>query len=74
MRKKAKNRQILLQVLRNIQFSTSQGLPFWKDNGDENFDQLLERFEKLDPRITEWSFENRNKFLHNEHQNESIDF
>ena len=73
MRKKANNRQILLQVLQHIQFSTSQVLAFCKDNANENFDQPLECFEKLDSRITEWSYENRSKFLHNEHQNESID-
>ena len=42
------------------------------DNGDENFDQLLKRCEKLYFRTTEWSHKNKNKFLQNEHHNELI--
>lgn len=60
--KKAKNRQILLQVLQNIQFSTGQGFVFWKDNDDRNSDQVLKRCQKLDPRVTEWSNKVQNKF------------
>ena len=51
---KKSNRQILLQILQNIQFFTRQGLAFWSDNGDENIDRQLKRCEKLDSCVTEW--------------------
>ena len=40
-RQKANNRQVLLQVLQNIQFLSRQGLTFRNDNDNGNFDQLL---------------------------------
>ena len=49
---KAKNRQIFLTVLQNIQFLSHQGLPFWGNNKDGHFEQLIKLSAKADPRIT----------------------
>ena len=46
-RQKANNRQVLLQVLQNIQFLSRQGLAFRNDNDNGNFDQLLKKVNKL---------------------------
>ena len=46
-RKKASNRQLLLQGLQNIQFLSCQELAFRNDNDNENFDQLLKKVNKL---------------------------
>ena len=69
---KANNRQVLLQVLQNIQFLSRQGLAFRHDNDNGNFDQLLKKSEQIDPRISTWLKKNRNNFLHKEHQNQTI--
>ena len=46
-RQKTNNRQVLLQVLQNIQFLSCQGLVFRNDNDSGNFDQLLKKVNKL---------------------------
>ena len=48
----ARNRQIFLTILRNIQFLPRQGLAFQENNNEENFEQLMKLSAKIDPRIT----------------------
>ena len=50
----ARNRQIFLTILRNIQFLSRQGLAFQENNNEENFEQLMKLSAKIDPRITSW--------------------
>ena len=49
---KARNRQIFLAILRNIQFLSRQGLAFWGNNNKGKFEQLMKLSAKDDPRIT----------------------
>ena len=69
---KAKNRQIFLSILRIIRFFSRQGLAFWGNNNEENFEQLMKLNAKVDPRITSWMGKMRPKYLHNHTQNEVI--
>ena len=52
--KKATNRQIFLTILRNIQFLSRQGLAFWGNNNEGNFEKLMKLSAKVDPRTTSW--------------------
>ena len=52
--KKARNRQIFLTILRSIQFLSRQGLAFWGNNNEGNFEKLMKLSAKVDPRITSW--------------------
>ena len=63
---------MLVHVLQKIQFLNRQDLAFRNDNDNGDFDQLLRKSEQIDPRISTWVKKNRNKFLHNEHQNQII--
>ena len=49
---KARNRQIFLTILRNIQFLSRQCLAFRENNNEGNFEQLLKLSAKVGPRIT----------------------
>ena len=51
---KAKNRQMLLTILQNLQFLARQGLAFRGNKDQGNFDQLIKLSSKIDPRITSW--------------------
>ena len=57
---KARNKQIFLAILRNIQFLSRQGLAFRGNNNEGNFEQLMKLSEKVDPRITSWMEKKRN--------------
>ena len=70
--KKAGNRQIFLAILRNIQFLSRQGLAFWGNNNEGNFEQLMKLSAKIDPRITSLMEQKREKYLHHDTQNEII--
>ena len=72
LKKKARNRQIILTILRNIQFLCRQGLPFQGNNNEGNFEQLMKLSAKVDPRITSWMEKKRQKYLHHDTQNEII--
>ena len=69
---KARNRQIFLAILRNIQFLSRQGLAFWGNNNEANFEQLMKLSAKIDPRITSLMEQKREKYLHHDTQNEII--
>ena len=60
---KARNRQMFLTILRNIQFLSCQGLAFRGSNNEGNFEQLMRLSTKLDPRITSWMEKKREKYL-----------
>ena len=66
---KAKNRQMFLTILQNIQFLAGQGLAFRGNEEQVNFDQLMKLSSKIDPRITSWIEKKRNKYLHSDSQN-----
>ena len=51
---KAKNRQMFLTILQNIQFLARQGLAFRGNEDQVNFDQLMKLSSQIDPRITSW--------------------
>ena len=70
--KKARNTQIFLTILRNIQFLSRQGLAFQGNNNEYNFEQLMKLSAKVDPRITSWMEKKRQKYLHHDTQNEII--
>ena len=69
---KARNKQIFLTLLRNIRFLSHQGLAFWGNNNEGNFEQLVKLIAKVDPRITSWMEKKRQKYLHHDTQNEII--
>ena len=69
---KAKNRQMFLTILQNIQFLARQGLAFRGNEDQGNFDQLMKLSSKIDPRITSWVEKKRNKYLHSDSQNEIL--
>ena len=51
---KAKNRQMLLTILQNIQCLAKQRLAFLGNEGERNFDQLMKLRSKIDPKINSW--------------------
>ena len=51
---KARNKQIFLSIVKNIQFLSRQGLAFWGNNNIGNFEQLIKLSAKVGPRITSW--------------------
>ena len=59
-------------MLRNIQFLSRQGLAFWGNNNEANFEQLMKLSAKIDPRITSLMEQKREKYLHHDTQNEII--
>ena len=65
----ARNRQIFLTILRNIQFLSGQGLALQESNNEGNFEQLMKLSAKVDPRITSWMEKKREKYLHHDTQN-----
>ena len=74
---KAKNRQMFLTILQNIQFLARQGLAFHENEDQGNFDQMMKVISKIDPRITSWIEkkkikQKRNKYLHSDSQNEIL--
>ena len=69
---KARNRQIFLIILRNIQVLSCQGLAFRGNYNEENFDQLMKLSAMVDSRITSWMEKKREKYLHHDTQNEII--
>ena len=69
---KARNRQIFLTILRNIQFLSGQGLALQESNNEGNFEQLMKLSAKVDPRITSWMEKERQTYLHHDRQNEII--
>ena len=70
---KAKDLQMFLMILQNIQFLTRQGLAIRKNEDQGNFDQLMKFSSKIIPRITSWiEKKNRNNYLHNDSQNEIL--
>ena len=69
---KARNRQIFLTMIQNIQFLSRQGLAFWGNNNEGKFEQLMKLSAKVDPRITSWMKKKRQKYLHHDTQNEII--
>ena len=70
---KARNRQIFLTILWNIQFLSRQGLAFRGNNNEGNFEKLMKLSAKVDPRINSWMEKNkRQKYLHHDTQNEII--
>ena len=69
---KSRNRQILLTILRNIQFLSRQGLALRGNNNEGNFEQLMKLSAKVDTRITFWMEKKREKYLHHDTQNEII--
>lgn len=71
-KEKAENRQILLTILRNVQYLGRQGLAFRGNKNEGNFEQLLKLSAKIDPRIVKWLEKKRNKYVHNDCQNEMI--
>ena len=75
--KKARNTQIFLTILRNIQFLSRQGLAFQGNNNEYNFEQLMKLSAKVDPRITSWmekelTYHLQQTYLHHDRQNEII--
>ena len=58
---KAKNRQMFLTILQNIQFLARQGLAFHENEDQGNFDQMMKVISKIDPRITSWIEKKKNK-------------
>ena len=58
---KARNRQIFLTLLRNIQFLSRQGLAFRENTNEGNFEQLMKLSAKVDPRIASWMEKKREK-------------
>ena len=66
---KARNRQIFLTILRNIQFLSCQGLAFQGNNNEGNFEQLLKLSAKVDPRTISWMEKKPEKYLHHDTQN-----
>ena len=70
---KARNRQIFLTILWNIQFLSRQGLAFRGNNNEGNFEKLMKLSAKVDPRINSSMEKNkRQKYLHHDTQNEII--
>ena len=69
---KAKNRQMFLTILQNVQFLARQGLAFRGKEDQGNFDQLVKLSSKIDPRITSWIGKKRNKYLHSDSRNEIL--
>ena len=62
----------LMKHGRIIRFFSRQGLAFWRNNNEENFEQLMKLNANVDPRITSWMGKMRPKYLHNHAQNEVI--
>ena len=51
---KARNRQMFLTILGNMQLLSRQGLVFQKNNNEVNFEQLMKVSAKVEQRITSW--------------------
>ena len=51
---KARNSQMFLTILRNIQLLSRQGLVFQKNNNEVNFEQLMKLSAKVEHRIISW--------------------
>ena len=69
---KARNRQMFLTILRNIQLLSRQGLVFQRNNNEGNFEQLMKLSAKIDHRITSWIEKKREAYLHHDMQNSII--
>ena len=69
---KARNRQMFLTILRNIQLLSRQGLVFQRNNNEGNFEQLMKLSAKVDHRITSWREKKRETYLHHDTQNAII--
>ena len=69
---KARNRQMFLTILRNIQLLSRQGLVFQRNNNEGNFEQLMKLSAKVDHRITSWREKKRGTYLHHDTQNSII--
>ena len=69
---KARNRQMFLTILRNIQLLSRQGLVFQRNNNEGNFEQLMKLSAKVDHRITSWIEKKREMYLHHDMQNSVI--
>ena len=69
---KAKIRQKILTILQNIQFLARQGFAFRGNEDHGNFGQLMKLSSNIDPRIISWTEKKRNKYLHNDWQNEIL--
>ena len=69
---KARNRQIFLTILWNIQFISRQGLAFQGNNNEGNFEQLMKLNTEVDPRLTCWMEKKQEKYLHHDTQNKII--
>ena len=69
---KARNRQMFLTILRNIQLLSRQGLVFQRNNNEGNFEQLLKLSAKVDHRITSSIGKKREMYLHHDMQNSII--
>ena len=69
---KARNRQMFLTILRNIQLLSRQGLVFQRNNNEGNFEQLMKLSAKVDHRITSWIEKKRETYLHHDTQNAII--
>ena len=68
---KAENCQIWLTILHNVQLGR-QGLTFRGNSDKGNFDQLMQFSTKIEPHVSKWLEKKRNKYVHNDYQNESI--
>ena len=51
---KAKNRQMFLTILQNIQFLARKRLAFHGNEDQGNLDELMKLSSKIDPRIASW--------------------
>ena len=71
---KARNRQMFLSILRNIQLVSHQGIVFQRYNNEENFEQLMKLRAKVDHRITSWIDKKRETYLHHDTQNSIIKY
>ena len=69
---KAKNRQMFLTILQNMQFLARQGLAFRGNEDQGNFDQLINLAQKLILESPAGLDKKRNKYLHNDSQNEIL--
>ena len=69
--KNVKNIQIFLIILWNKQFLSHQGLD-WRNNNEDDFEQLMKLSATVDPRTTSWMEKKQGKYFHHDIQNEFI--
>ena len=70
--KKVENRKIFLIILQNKQFLSHQGLDFWRNNNEDNFQHLMKLSAMAEPGTTSWMEKKQEKYFHHDILNEIV--